>query len=157
MLWLVCTLLAASLSWQMVPPAHSHETAHTNGGSSHATAMQDAKESIPDRYRQMEKAPFSPTDLILRQGEELFLEHCAVCHGEEGRGDGPAAKGMNPPPADFLDLEHSRTYKVGEKFWIVSEGLPNMGMPSFRDVLTEDERWYVIHFIHTWQEEGDNP
>ena len=37
-------------------------------------------------------------------GRALFAENCAVCHGDGGRGDGPAAAGMTPPPVDLTRL-----------------------------------------------------
>ena len=40
-------------------------------------------------------------------GRALYAENCAVCHGTGGRGDGPAAGGMSPPPTDLTLL--SRT------------------------------------------------
>jgi mono/diheme cytochrome c family protein len=35
----------------------------------------------------------------------LYAQHCASCHGAEGRGDGPAATGLDPRPASFQDTE----------------------------------------------------
>lgn len=32
-----------------------------------------------------------------------FAARCATCHGEQGHGDGPAAKALNPPPQDLGD------------------------------------------------------
>lgn len=37
-------------------------------------------------------------------GEALYLEYCAVCHGAEGRGDGPAAAALQKPPSDLTGL-----------------------------------------------------
>lgn len=37
-------------------------------------------------------------------GRALFAENCAVCHGDTGRGDGPAAEGLQPPPSDLTLL-----------------------------------------------------
>ena len=46
------------------------------------------------------------TDRVAR-GRELYLQHgCAVCHGQSGRGDGPAAKTLTPPPRDFASPRH---------------------------------------------------
>src|SRR5215204_6110687 len=36
-------------------------------------------------------------------GRALYLEKCAVCHGDEGGGDGPGAKTMLPRPRVFAD------------------------------------------------------
>jgi mono/diheme cytochrome c family protein len=35
----------------------------------------------------------------------VFVHHCASCHGEKGRGDGPAGRFLNPPPRNFADAE----------------------------------------------------
>lgn len=40
-------------------------------------------------------------------GRALYAEYCAICHGVGGRGDGPAAAGLTPPPTDLTLL--SRT------------------------------------------------
>ena len=34
-------------------------------------------------------------------GEEIYFQHCAGCHGEEGDGLGPGAERLLPPPRDF--------------------------------------------------------
>jgi mono/diheme cytochrome c family protein len=37
----------------------------------------------------------------LAQGQEIFNDKCAMCHGQDGGGDGPAGSAFSPPPADF--------------------------------------------------------
>ena len=37
-------------------------------------------------------------------GKEMFNSYCAVCHGKDGKGDGPAASAMKTPPADLTLL-----------------------------------------------------
>jgi len=34
-------------------------------------------------------------------GKALYDKNCKSCHGEAGKGDGPAAKALKPPPDDF--------------------------------------------------------
>ena len=41
------------------------------------------------------------------QAAEIFTSRCATCHGEQGRGNGPAAANLNPPPINF----HSRKWQ----------------------------------------------
>ena len=38
---------------------------------------------------------------------DIFESRCVTCHGEEGRGDGPAASNLNPKPVDF----HNRDWQ----------------------------------------------
>lgn len=42
------------------------------------------------------------------EGRALFLEKCAACHGENGRGDGPAATGLATPPEDLTRIAARR-------------------------------------------------
>jgi len=99
--------------------------------TAHMQAMHALKELIPEEYRIMERTPLLPTDQSLAHGEAAYKRHCAVCHGHGGRGDGPAAKGLPTPPANFLDLQHSAVYGPGEKFWIIGNGSSATRMPAF--------------------------
>jgi mono/diheme cytochrome c family protein len=38
------------------------------------------------------------------EGEDNFKAYCAVCHGPDGRGDGPAAPAMKAPVPDLTQL-----------------------------------------------------
>jgi mono/diheme cytochrome c family protein len=39
----------------------------------------------------------------LKEGKNLYDTKCQMCHGADGRGDGPAAAALNPKPADFTN------------------------------------------------------
>jgi mono/diheme cytochrome c family protein len=39
----------------------------------------------------------------LTEGQSLYAAKCQICHGANGRGDGPAAAALNPKPADFTN------------------------------------------------------
>jgi putative copper export protein/mono/diheme cytochrome c family protein len=81
------------------------------------------------------------------RGAEVFADTCAACHGADGRGDGPAAKGLAVKPAD-LTGEHVFEHADGDLFWWISQGIPDGGMPGFAESLDERRRWDVINFIH---------
>lgn len=91
---------------------------------------------------------FAATAIV--QGRVLYPTHCAACHGAEGRGDGPDAKGLSEPPAD-LTAGHLWGHSDGELFWWLSHGIdaPNGGlaMPGFAVSLSDDQRWDLIDYI----------
>lgn len=37
-------------------------------------------------------------------GRDLYVRYCGSCHGISGKGDGPAAKALQPPPNDLTRL-----------------------------------------------------
>jgi hypothetical protein len=78
------------------------------------------------------------------QGEAIYNKNCASCHGNPGKGN--SLKSLNPVPPD-LSSAKSQELTDGELFYILSTG--RMVMPSFKNVLSEDERWRVISFIRS--------
>jgi mono/diheme cytochrome c family protein len=55
-----------------------------------------------------DEAEVSSRDLVLEMGRASFLRHCAACHGEGGRGDGPVASSLRVPPADLTRIAARR-------------------------------------------------
>jgi mono/diheme cytochrome c family protein len=51
-------------------------------------------------------SPASPAahDANVTKGPDLYQRHCAVCHGKDGKGDGPAAAALKASPADLTQL-----------------------------------------------------
>lgn len=59
-------------------------------------------------------APGCLPERVGREGPEIvYRRYCAACHGVEGRGDGPAAVALTPPPTDLTLL----SYNVEELIW----------------------------------------
>ena len=124
---------------------------HKHGMSQHMQDMYALKEKVPEDYQVMERSPVIPDEESLQAGSKIYRQYCVVCHGEEGRGDGPAAQGLSSKPANFLDLEHSAVYGPGEKFWIIGNGSSETGMPAFPNLSVLD-RWNVVNYILDLQE-----
>lgn len=49
------------------------------------------------------------TPAVLERGQALYKKNCAACHGDSGRGDGPAAGALKPPPRDHTDRAYMST------------------------------------------------
>ena len=65
---------------------------------------------IPASAQTIKKAPVTATSPV--NGSEMFQEYCAVCHGKDGKGDGPAAAALKKTPANLTQLSS----KNGGKF-----------------------------------------
>jgi putative copper resistance protein D len=100
-----------------------------------------------DAYPLTYRRPAVPyTAPSIAAGSALYAEHCAVCPGPTGAGDGLAGLRLPRPPAD-LRAPHTRHHTAGDLYWWISEGIPDAGMPGFADRLTEDQRWDLVNFV----------
>jgi mono/diheme cytochrome c family protein len=88
------------------------------------------------------------TSTGLQAGKETFIAHCQTCHGDAGNGLGTYAGTMTITPADFKQ-EPIRSMPADQWFWHVSEGVQGSLMPTWKESLTEGERWQVIDYIRT--------
>ena len=92
--------------------------------------------------------PISPTEESLSRGRVIYQQHCQVCHGDQGRGDGPAVASLRPPPADLA--YHVYQHPDGQFFAWFTRGIPGTAMPSFAATLSEEDRWHVLNYINTF-------
>jgi mono/diheme cytochrome c family protein len=135
---------------------HTHDEkapqGQTMGGHTH---KHDAWEPPPLEYAGARSTRWDDPAAAAR-GEPLFQTYCLVCHGTDGRGTGPAAIGLPHAPADLTNHFH-RAPGDGDAylFWRVSEGgevepfrSMQSTMPAFKTVLSEDQRWDVLAYVH---------
>lgn len=106
----------------------------------------------PEEYQGLDNPLEGDADAIAA-GEVIYTANCETCHGESGKGDGPAAEALDPQPADFTDQAMMMDMSDSYLFWRVTEGGAfepfNSAMPPWGQALTEDERWQVISYIRT--------
>lgn len=81
------------------------------------------------------------------RGAPLYAQHCSVCHGETGAGDGPAGVGMTPPPANLRDAERLDRLSLYAIFNTLGLGVEGTDMPAFADQLDERQRWDLATYI----------
>jgi mono/diheme cytochrome c family protein len=115
----------------------------------------------------VQKAPIQPTSPA--SGKEMFEQYCAVCHGRDAKGNGPAASDLKTPPADLTTL----TKRNGGKFpsdkvsTVLRFGVPTKAHgtsdmptwgPLFRRVSGSDEAQVdmrisnLLHYLETLQQ-----
>ena len=64
------------------------------------------------------------------RGRELYKANCVACHGERGKGDGPGAGVLKPPPRDHTDAKYMSTLSDKEIGDIIRMGGAIKGMPQ---------------------------
>jgi len=89
--------------------------------------------------------PVPDTPEAIAAGKALYQKNCAVCHGPQGLGDGPAAFTLTPRPFN-LQL-HVPQHAPGEIYYWISDGVASTPMPAWKDQLSETERWELIRYL----------
>jgi high-affinity iron transporter len=111
-----------------------------------AELADSAKENLIATYKIVPHPKQLPS---LANGRNVYLENCAQCHGETGRGDGPARKSMNPKtpePANFTNPEFMAGLSPFKAFNTATFGIDKTAMASFA-ALPEEQRWAVAFYV----------
>jgi mono/diheme cytochrome c family protein len=94
---------------------------------------------------------------MIARGREIYQTRCAVCHGGQGEGRGPAAVGLPVKPPDLRDSSMVNRMRGNYWFWRVSEGgavepfrSHGSTMPAWKGVLAILDRWAVIAYQHAF-------
>jgi mono/diheme cytochrome c family protein len=151
-------MLAVAASGQPMSPTGREMGDHGHMGHMHGEGMMGMsmvrhqyvmRNGIPPAYRDLHN-PIEPTPETLAAGRKVYEANCAVCHGPQGHGDGPGAKGLSPPPANIAALVRMRPMATDAYLaWTIGEGGVPVGsaMPAFKSILSETERWQLIRYL----------
>jgi high-affinity iron transporter len=108
-----------------------------------ADASAVLKRAVVDAYA-LRLAPRAVPHLTA--AARLYAAECAGCHGAQGSGDGPAARGLEPPPANFHDRERMDQRSVYGLYNTISLGVEGTSMAAYRK-LSEDDRWALAFHV----------
>ncbi len=89
-------------------------------------------------------SPVTDTDQGIAEGSKLYQSLCVACHGIYGKGDGVAAAGLDPKPANFYS-EAFRKQSDGAVFWKLSKGRGVMA--GYENMLNEKDRWALVAYL----------
>ncbi len=102
--------------------------------------------------------PLPKTAEVLKNGAELYKVNCSMCHGADGKGDGPVGSYLEKwnygKPSD-LTVQSSQQKTDGDIFSITSFTVTGSSgispMPEFSKLLTNDQIWAIVHQIRALQ------
>ncbi|MGQ0647979.1 MAG: FTR1 family protein [Gemmatimonadaceae bacterium] len=87
--------------------------------------------------------------LDLAEGRTLYDANCASCHGATGKGDGPRAAGLVPPPPPLGDAQAMADVAPALMYRILSVGIAGTSMAGWASALSTDQRWNVVAYLNT--------
>ena len=141
-------VVPALLRERMAPkPAPSDQPAAASVG------WLDQAEAPPSKGKDL--PPVDPATVLtanaklLARGEVLFKQNCTSCHGDSGRGDGPAVATLNPKPRNFTQPDKwTRGFRVTDIFTTITTGVKGTGMAPFDFILPAD-RMALAHYVRS--------
>ncbi|PWD99881.1 c-type cytochrome [Marinilabilia rubra] len=91
-------------------------------------------------------SPFAFNDSTREAGQELYDLNCASCHGDPGEGN---YANLDPLPADPVSPTIQNN-SDGALYHKITEGRGQM--PAFQNVLTPEERWFVVSYLRSYND-----
>jgi len=90
-----------------------------------------------------------PTPELLAKGKNIYTTVCISCHGEAGKGEGPAGSSLNPKPQNFTSKDGWKNGpKLTQIYKTLQDGIPGSGMASYEHLIPE-EKFGLAHYIRT--------
>jgi len=130
------SMVRSGLSAHDEPTAMEAFMAHRVRSMAVPTELRDAKNPVP------------LTPAILAEGRAHFADHCAGCHGNDGKGESGIGKQMYPKTPDMTRAA-TQSLSDGALFAIIENGVRLTGMPGFGSGTAESAygSWTLVHFI----------
>ena len=103
--------------------------------------------AIPIEMRNAQN-PIPLSSDVMKESLAHFADHCALCHANDGSGQTPIGKNVNPKALD-LRLPDIQSMSDGEIFWVIHNGIRFTAMPAWgeSDLDKDSDSWKLVHFI----------
>ncbi|MGA7617256.1 MAG: cytochrome c [Thermoanaerobaculia bacterium] len=103
--------------------------------------------AVPAKASEM-RSPLQPTAKDLAFGRAHWADHCASCHGNDGKGETEMGRGLYPKPPDMTS-GRTQSLTDGELAYIIRNGVRLTGMPAWGEPGTppQKEDWQLVAFI----------
>lgn len=113
-----------------------------------AASARDADDWAAPARERARANPLPDSPEAVARGRALFRRHCTSCHGQTGKGDGPASAEAR----DLTDPAVQARLTDGEISWKIGTGRKKddeMVMPSFARQIGEQDRWRLVRYVRT--------
>ena len=106
----------------------------------------------PDLAEKNLKNPYAgnTTVEIIELGRTKFETYCAVCHGYEGKGDGPVSVKMSVKPPSLLSEKIRGQYNDGRIYHVITDGQGVMSSYAYQ-LVNQNDRWAIVQYVRSLQ------
>jgi len=108
-----------------------------------------AMDASTDKHAPDVKNPLSPTEENMVAGAQLYLNHCAGCHGVPSNKESQFSNSFYPPAPGFF--EDVPDMPENQNFYIIEHGVRWSGMPSWNQTLSQAQVWQLVTFLSNIQ------
>jgi len=115
-------------------------------GSVETRLMESTKRRITVGGRSDQNPVTSTVDNI-QKGQRNFTAYCMVCHGLDGQATGVPFADKMSPPVPMLNAPSVQAYTDGQLHWIIANGISPSGMPSSKQIFSDDEIWQMVLYV----------
>ena len=138
--------------------SHHGGSAREGGGHHHDEAHMKHMAETRERLRKELGAkyndpvpPATPEQMAL--GRQVYQTFCLICHGHEGKGNGPGSEALKTKPADFTDFAHATYYSDQGRLHVIRNGVPESPMVGWAAAIGEEKVMAVHAFVRSLREE----
>jgi mono/diheme cytochrome c family protein len=110
---------------------------------------------LPASYRSVEVPAARLASAAARaRGRALFLDSCALCHGEHADGRGTRREALGRAPRDFTAPAWRGAKSPRRVYYIIREGVRGTAMAAWKGALDEDQTWDLVAYLLSVGEAG---
>jgi mono/diheme cytochrome c family protein len=102
---------------------------------------------VPDEFKNMEN-PVANNKTSIKAGMDLYIKHCASCHGRSGLGDGVKARTLKDYAGDFSG-SYYQDQTDGEHFYKTKYGRGEM--PKYEGKISDEDIWNIVNYMRTFK------
>ena len=123
-----CALLSTGIIAALAIAATGCQSPHLRHARSNRNPFSETGEVV--LVGSNDSKPDSITPEARAEALSIFAERCAVCHGEDGGGAGPAAASLNPKPANFRSRKWQSSMSDQRIAMIIVNGGQSVGLSA---------------------------
>jgi mono/diheme cytochrome c family protein len=138
-------IVLAAGGWWCLQQGYIDFAADHKPSSTEEKIAMNAVDAWTERRAPDTKDPLAPTEANIAAGAQLYLDHCAGCHGVPSNPDSPFGRSFNPPVPEFF--KDAPDMSESQNFYIIQHGIRWTGMPAWGQTLSDTQIWEIVRFL----------